>query len=49
MMHTTLMNAYAGTGLGCFTNLEIETSLMMVHLKQKQFGDCMIEIVSTFT
>jgi len=43
MIHTTPLNAYAGTVLGCFTNHEILTSLMMVHLEPKQVGECMIE------
>jgi hypothetical protein len=37
------MNAYAGTVLGCFTNLEILTSLIMVQLEPKHVGECMIE------
>lgn len=36
------MHAYAGTILGCFTNREILTSLMMVQLEPKQDGECMI-------
>jgi len=42
MSDTTLMNAYAGTILGCFTNREILTSLMMLQLEPKQVGECMI-------
>ena len=43
MIHTTLMIAYAGTVLGCFTNLAILTSLMMFQLEPKHVGECMIE------
>jgi len=42
MFDTTLMNAYAGTILGCFTNREILTSLTMAQLEPKQGGKCMI-------
>ena len=37
------MNAYAGTVLGCFTTLDILTSLMMVQLQLKHAGECMTE------
>jgi len=38
MSDITLMNAYAGTILGCFTNREILTSLMTIQLEPKQTG-----------